>query len=410
MSLTRYLPLPSDRMGILWSLLSVDGSIVVEYGPAGTTHFSMSLYGELGVDHENRLFTTHMSEEDVIMGDVSRLEQAIAEVDEAYEPKVIFVVASSITAVIGTDLKGVCNYMQDKVRARLIGLEQGGFRGDYSAGLAAAYRMLAEEFPEQGIRTPDPTYNLLGVSQGSYRAKSDVWELQELLFQAYGWRQKACYCCDTSVEQLRESGGAWVNLVLRGEAAGAAQIMEKTCGIPWIQGVPYGYRGTMEWLESLEASAGRKPDSGLMETLREKSMEASMYQAYGRMLKEDKPVAALVGEYHTITGLAGFLEDMGITVGLKLCLHSLKGMEHPDPEVLHAKTEKEKIALVEGLHKHLIMADDVTLRLCAKDNTCLRISAPVVNGAQVANHRPIAGLRGADEIMETVEYYFQMLH
>ena len=28
MSLVRYLPTPSDRMGILWSLLSVEGSVI----------------------------------------------------------------------------------------------------------------------------------------------------------------------------------------------------------------------------------------------------------------------------------------------------------------------------------------------------------------------------------------------
>ena len=30
MSLVRFLPTPSDRMGILWSLLSVEGSVIVE--------------------------------------------------------------------------------------------------------------------------------------------------------------------------------------------------------------------------------------------------------------------------------------------------------------------------------------------------------------------------------------------
>ena len=56
-------------MGIIWSLLAVQGAIVLEYGPAGTTHYSMGLYGGLGLRFQNRLFTTHMSEDDVVMGD-----------------------------------------------------------------------------------------------------------------------------------------------------------------------------------------------------------------------------------------------------------------------------------------------------------------------------------------------------
>ena len=98
MSLTRFLPTPSDRMGILWSLLTIDNTVILEYGPAGTTHFSMGLFGELNINQENHLFTTHMSEDDVVMGDTKRLEEAIIEIDRNLNPKVIFIVASSVAA------------------------------------------------------------------------------------------------------------------------------------------------------------------------------------------------------------------------------------------------------------------------------------------------------------------------
>lgn len=101
-----------------------------------------------------------MSEDDVVMGDVSRLEKALVEVDEAYHPQVIFVVASSISAVIGTDLKGVCAYMQEKVKARLIAFEQGGFRGDYSVGIQEAYRLLAQDVAEEKTQASGSTYNI----------------------------------------------------------------------------------------------------------------------------------------------------------------------------------------------------------------------------------------------------------
>ena len=107
MSLTRYFPSPSDRMAIIWSLLPIQDGIVLEYGPAGTTHFGGGLYGSLGFRMRGRLYTTHISEDDVVMGDVSRLEKAILEIDAMYAPKVIFVVASAVIAVIGTDVKGL---------------------------------------------------------------------------------------------------------------------------------------------------------------------------------------------------------------------------------------------------------------------------------------------------------------
>ena len=127
MSLCRFYPPASDRMAIIWSLMPIQNAIVLEYGPAGTTHFGGGLYSSLGIRLSQSLFTTHISEDDVIMGDVTRLEKAIVEIDETYEPKVIFVVASAVIAVIGTDIKGVCRYMQEKVNAKLVAFEDGGF-------------------------------------------------------------------------------------------------------------------------------------------------------------------------------------------------------------------------------------------------------------------------------------------
>ena len=112
MSLYRYLPVPSDRMGIIWALLTVPDAIILEYGPAGTTHYSVSAYGAMGLETNQKIFTTHLSQDDVIMGDVSRLEQAIIEIDQNYHPKILFVISSAVISVIGTYIIGVCSYIR----------------------------------------------------------------------------------------------------------------------------------------------------------------------------------------------------------------------------------------------------------------------------------------------------------
>ena len=253
MSLCRYLPTPSDRMGILWSLLCIEGSVVLEYGPAGTTHYSVSLFGSLGVDQQNRLFTTHMSEDDVVMGDVSRLERALVEIDQAYAPRVIFVVASSVSAVIGTDLRGVCAYMQEKVRARLIAFEQGGFRGDYSVGLRETYRLIAQHAVTPANERVEGTYNLLGLSAGAYRARSDRNEICRLMREAFGMEMRACLCLDTDMETIEGCGAAELNLVLtRRSPAGGGDSRKK---------LPYtlcrGYALRLRWHAGLAPSRGR---------------------------------------------------------------------------------------------------------------------------------------------------------
>lgn len=409
MSLVRFLPTPSDRMGILWSLLCVEGSVIVEYGPAGTTHYSMGLFGELGIDQENRLFSTHMSEDDVVMGDVTRLEKALIEVDEGYQPKVIFVVASSVSAIIGTDLRGVCAYMQDKVNARLIAFEQGGFRGDYSIGIKEAYRLLVEQIAEPSTDKLPGTYNILGASAWTYRNASDVNEIKRLMKDAFGMECHACLCHETSAEAIRTMGCAELNLVLRDEALPAAKHLQQQSGTPMIVGAPYGYEGTLNWLQQIAALLGREVNPKIIAHLKKRIMESGQYRMYTMMLKQHKPAVTIMGEYMTVRGLSAFLNGIGFPVVNQISMHSLRAIEQTDEAICHLATETERIDLLKGLHHHLVLADDVSKRLLASDNTYARIAMPLVDGAVVATHIPLMGDRGADMMIESVEAYLQTL-
>lgn len=409
MSLVRFLPTPSDRMGILWSLLSVEGSVIVEYGPAGTTHYSMGFFGELGIDQENRLFSTHMSEDDVVMGDVTRLENALIEVDEGYQPKVIFVVASSVSAIIGTDLRGVCAYMQEKVKARLIAFEQGGFRGDYSIGIKEAYRLLVEQMVETDSVKKPGTYNILGASAWSYRNASDVNEIKRLMREAFGMECHACLCHETSADAISSMGGTEINLVLRGEALPAARYLQNKCGTAFVEGAPYGYEGTLNWLTAVGKALGRDVNPALATHLRKRMMESRQYRMSTMMLRRDRPAVTLMGECMTVQRLASFLEGIGLPVVNRISAHSLRGFDAPADDVKYLPVEKDRIDLIRGLRKHFVLADDIVRHLLPSDNTFMRIALPLVDGAVVATHMPLMGDRGADMILESVEQYLQTL-
>lgn len=410
MSLTRFLPTPSDRMGILWTLLTVKDSVVLEYGPAGTTHFSVGLFGSLGESVENRLFTTHMSEDDVVMGDVTRLEKAILEIDKKYSPNVIFVVSSSVAAVIGSDIKGVCSYMQEKVNAKLISFEQGGFRGDYSTGIAETYRLLVNELAVEDVKEKEETYNIIGLSMGSYRAESDLNELKYLLRKSFGLEARAVLCGDVTTEEIGKMGSAAVNIVLREEGVKAAKILESRYGTPIVAGSPYGYKGTLEWLEKVGKAIGKEISKDVRKELEERIADTAYYPMYTMMLMEDRPSVSLVGEYRTILGIGQFINDLGFNVDNKISCHSLKSVSKPDPSVIVCKTEKERLDILKNLHKSFILGDDASMSVCADDNVFLRISMPIINGKQIAKHLPLMGLHGADLIMEKLEEYYQTLH
>ena len=404
MSLVRFLPTPSDRMGIIWSLLAVQGAIVLEYGPAGTTHYSMGLYGGLGLRFQNRMFTTHMSEDDVVMGDVTRLEDAIVELDKSYAPKVIFVVASSVTAVIGTDIKGVCRYMQNEVKAKLVAFEQGGFRGDYSIGLAETYKLLVRNLPKKDVAQEAGVYNIIGASAWRYRMASDIWEVKSLLDEALGLSCNACLCCDTSVEELENMCLAQVNIVLGNEGLAAAKYLQEKFGTPYVYAVPYGYNGTLSFLAQVGEAVGREPDSMVLLRLQTKEKSLSRLSLF-TMMGNNKPKKAVVkGDYDLVQGVSAFLEQGGITVLHKMCAHSLKAIAEPAAAVEAYAEESDWLQVIRGLHDTLILADDVALLQAEADNTKVLISAPFMNSA-VANHLPFMGEKGADFLLEHMQAY-----
>ena len=406
MSLVRFLPTPSDRMGIIWSLLAVQGAIVLEYGPAGTTHYSMGLYGGLGLRFQNRLFTTHMSEDDVVMGDVTRLEEALVELDKNYAPKVIFVVASSVTAVIGTDIKGVCRYMQNEVKAKLVAFEQGGFRGDYSVGLAETYKLLVRNLPQKGVAQEKGVYNIIGASAWRYRMASDIWEVKSLLSEALGLSCNACLCCDTSVEELQAMGKAQVNIVLGNEGLAAAQYLEEKFGTPYVYAAPYGYSGTVRFLESVGEAIGEMPQPLVLMRLRMKEKGMSMLSMFAMMGGGKTKQAVVKGDYDLVQGVSAFLEQAGIKVVHKMCAHSLKAIAEPAADVESYAEEGEWLQVIRGLCATLIFADDVALTQADASNMKVLISAPFMNGV-VATHLPFMGEKGADFLLEQIQGYYQ---
>ena len=410
MSLCRYLPTPSERMGIIWSLLSVEGSLLLEYGPAGTTHYSMGLYGSLGLNFQQRIFSTHMSEDDVVMGDVTRLEKAIVELDVGYAPRVIFVVASLVATVIGADLKGVCRYMQKDVKAKLVALECTGFQGDYSAGIGEVYQLLVKELVETAATKVAGTFNVLGASKGSYRMTSDLWEIENLLREGFGLTLHTCLCVATSVEKIAQMGSAEVNLVLRPEALAAGELLLEKTQTPFVVGAPYGYAGTLTWLRTIEKQLGRPLHPGLVARLEAKQRMLLPIMGMRAMRKKRfEPTAVVEGEYIAVCGISAILAGRGIERITKISKHSLKNIPDAPEDIIHYKEEKARLKVLQAAQHALVIGSDITLFACNDTNRKVLLSFPRLEGRSVAEHLPFMGEKGADYLVEEIEGYLESL-
>lgn len=408
MSLCRYLPTPSDRMSILWSLLSIEDAVVLEYGPTGTTYFSMILYGSLGIEQNGRMYSTHMSEDDVVMGDVSRLEAAIEEVDICSKAKVIFVVASSLSAVIGTDIKGVCLEVQDKVKAKLVAFDHGGLKGDYSVGIMETYKLLCKEISKKNVEKQEKTYNVIGLSMGQYHAKSDLWEVTQLMQEAFGYTLNTALCCETSVGEIENLGSAEINIVLRSEGIAGAKVLEKKNDIPYVLGSPYGYKGTLEWLEEVSKVINVEIAPKIKARLEKKAKKVVEKLTLSRYVRKEKPTATIIGDYDRVKGISDIMNEINFTIENAICDHSLAYTENKAPHIITINKEKDKMNLLKKCHKQLIFADEISNEIANETNTKILVAAPFFKGP-IASHFPIMGEKGMDALLEHIFDYLYAL-
>ena len=245
-------PTPSDYFGVLWALSGIADGKVVEHGSTGTMAYNAINFRTLNrFDPKGILFTSGMDEEDVIMGREDKLIAAIRDVDQRYQPRLLSVVATAVTAVIGLDLAGIATEIEPQIQARLLTFTGGGFRGSYRDGIAEVLTTLAQKIVKAPRKSNPRRVNLLGVTINSFNHVSDVAEIRRLL-GLFGIQVHTVLTQKTNVAEIETMSEAALNLVLDATGLKAAEILEKRFGIPYLTELPFGLEGTVEWLETVE--------------------------------------------------------------------------------------------------------------------------------------------------------------
>ena len=405
MALIRNFPVPSDRMAIISTLLNIEDAVVLEYGPEGTTHFSMNFFNKLGLDYPDRLFTTGVDDSDIIMGSTEHLERGILELDALYSPKAIFVLTSSVTSIIGTDIAGICDNLQDKVQCRLIPVNASGLSTDYSAGLRKIYLQLAELFVQPDVAKQRGRYNILGASPLHYRAESDIGEIERLLREGFSYELLHCLAMNTTTDALAGLGSAEMNIVLTADGVPCAEYLQSVTGTPYVYLPPYGYSQTTDFLKSVAAVINKPVKEAMLQRLEEKNRRLKML-LISPLLSRTPGTVFLKGDYDTVKGLGAFFKELKFNVAHSVCTHKITGTAAEGIE--YFKEEKEYLQLLKDIRHCLVMADEDTVAQADMTNFKVCVSHPCYSHRTIAKHLPFMGERGADMLFEYIQQYVNM--
>jgi nitrogenase molybdenum-iron protein alpha/beta subunit len=406
MQLYKYFPTPSDRMGVLWSLVSIKDACVIEYGPAGTTHYASEGIAQFNGDIDAKLFTTHMDEEDIIMGDSSRLEETIREVDAIHCPRVIFVLASTISSVVGTDIERICQNLQDEISAQLIPFTGGGFRGDYSAGIREVLTALAVKIVKEPAGKIPQSYNIIGSNIDCYNFASDIKELERMMSACFGCSLNTVFTAKSSIKELEEAARAEFNLVLRSEGLDCAAVLKDKYGLNYYAGSPYGFKGTANWIKGIEKAFSIKANDIYIAQQMDKA-KIYVMKVMHTAFNFEKLTAVVSGNYDFILDFYPFLaEELFIDVEKGLVNHLVRGNSRKAEgslagKLLFAASEDEKEELIKDIQPALLLGDGILLALGEQAPIKVQVANPNPNHyLQIYDNTPFMGFNGAIYLIE----------
>ncbi|MFT4105173.1 MAG: nitrogenase component 1 [Lacrimispora sp.] len=400
MGLHRFKPLPSGRMGILWTLSSIRDAAVVEFGCMGHMMYSGVTLENTGVRGACKRYSTHIDETDIALGGMDKLAHTVAHVVERDNPRVIFLLPSSIPEVIGTDLRAEAKALQREYPDTLfLTFGQGGFEVTQHRGVQEALLRLVQALPRDTDKTPQPTFNVIGSCADLFRFQADAGEILRIMQGAFGMKPLCILTSDTSVQDIENMGGAHINLVLRREGGPAALDLQKRFGTPYLMGRPYGIDGTAQWIEEAAKILKISADRDFMDgQLREGKKLLSDMQPLIRHLKQEhtEEIRLSIGAHaDVVRGILDFgCKELVLPKGYCWC-------ESPDmagDEVPYF-TEDQWIQAIQSQKKGLLMASGEALAW-ADRNMSLQIANPDTKRRLNPYVPPFVGFRGALHLMD----------
>lgn len=395
MGLHKFKPPMSGRMGTLRALASIRDAALIEYGCMGHMLYGRVFLHQASIAEGCKLYSTHINESDIAMGDIGRLQRAVAEILRRDSPKIIFLLPSAVPTVIGTDLPAICKELQPEYpNVRLLPFGYGGFDVYGYRGVQEALSLLAEALPAGIEKTSEPTFNIIGSCADMFRFQADAHELIRIMEGAFGMRALCVMTSDTAVEDIEHMGGAHINLIIRREGTPAAEHLNKRFGTPYLLGRPYGIEGTACWIKEIAEVSGLMPNYEFIQAEKEKAKNqiAPAMPVFNHIIRShpDEATISLGGHADVVKGILDFAtKELSLNKGTCWC-------DCPDmaSEDIPYFTEKEWTQAIPLQKKGLLMASGEALQW-ADRNLELQIANPDTKWRLSPYEPPFVGFRGA---------------
>lgn len=248
----------SDVSGVCSALYEL-GGLIVMHDASGcnstyTTHDEPRWY-----DIDSMVYLSGLTEMEAIMGDDEKLIGDIVTAAKELSPKFIAIAGTPIPMMIGTDFNAIAAVVEKRTGIPSFGFPTNGMHS-YLSGAGMAYEALASRMVNRNIKRDSKqaiSVNILGTTPLDFSVNGSVESIKELL-TTNGFNVISSWAMGSTLEEIKESGRANVNLVVSYSGIPAAKMLYEIFGTSYVVGTPIGVVFSKKIIEDLKCSA----DSG----------------------------------------------------------------------------------------------------------------------------------------------------
>ena len=305
----------ADVMGVCSALFEL-GGMTVMHDASGcnstyTTHDEPRWY-----DMDSMVYISGISEMEAIMGDDEKLISDIVDAAAVLKPAFIAIAGTPIPTMTGFDFEAVAAVIEQRSGIPSFGFPTTGMN-TYIHGASMAFAGIAERFVDDPgdsccMRPNGIKVNVLGLTPLDFSVNGTDDSIVQWL-EREGFEVVSKWAMGSSLNEIRRSAEADVNLVVSAAGCGAAKVLYERFGMPYAIGFPAGNELPGLLADQIILNVKKIKEQGGAKSFGEAeiSVDSGVFldgsEGKGGSTYE-KGFAAVIGEGITSLSLAGTIE------------------------------------------------------------------------------------------------------
>jgi hypothetical protein len=364
-------PFAGDYSGVCSALFELNCLVVIDDAACCTRNY-INCDEPRWSDYKKSTFSSRLRTVEAVLGNEERLISQTAEAAVQIKPDFTAIVSTPVPSIIGRDMDGIARDVEVRSGIPTLGFDTTGFQY-YDKGISAAILALVKRFARNGAETKPGSVNILGLTPLDFSANDNSMLLRSFL-EENGFHVLCSFLMRTTLDQVRQSSSAEVNLVVSQSGWAAAEYMRVHLNIPYVAAMPLGTEYSQTVVSALKQAGEDKQRRILNMTVQDESEK--------KML--------IVGDQVIANSIRTALYQKGCKANATVASFFTINPELMVPGDVHLESERQLIELLKrGLYQVLIADPLISEIPAAAKLTRYLLPHPAVSSSLFWNDVPL---------------------